>query len=268
MFPSISFHITKHCNLHCKFCYATFNDFKAPILSLREAKIIISKLKTAGLKKITFAGGEPLLYPYIKEVIIFAKSIGLTTSIITNGILLTPQWLVDMKPYLDWIGLSIDSFNEYTNISIGRKHLKYLDLCISIQNMQYKLKINTVVNSYNKNEDFNKNIQIINPDRWKVLQVLQVKGQNDSEFNNLKVSNEEYLNFIFNHKERKCLVPETNNDITSSYLLIDCLGRFFDDTKGYHTYSKSVLSNSVEDCLKDIDISYDKFIQRGGLYNW
>ena len=34
---------------------------------------ITSKLKEAGLQKITFAGGAPLLYKWIYEVIVYSK---------------------------------------------------------------------------------------------------------------------------------------------------------------------------------------------------
>jgi radical S-adenosyl methionine domain-containing protein 2 len=88
-FETASFHIVKPCNMKCKFCYATFEDMHiVNQLSKYDAFKILDKLKEAGLQKITFAGGEPLLYKWIYEVIVYSKGIGLTTSIQTVRCLL------------------------------------------------------------------------------------------------------------------------------------------------------------------------------------
>ena len=121
MLETASFHIVKPCNLKCKFCYATFQDMRVlKQLSLEDAKIIVDKLKLGGLKKITFAGGEPMLYKNIFEIVAYSKGIGLTTSIISNGSFLTPDALLKFKDTLDWVGLSVDSLDAETNIKIGR----------------------------------------------------------------------------------------------------------------------------------------------------
>ena len=90
MFETVSFHVIKPCNMGCKFCYATYNTFNVKNqLSYIDACIIVAKLAEAGVQKITFAGGEPMLYKHLDAVIEFAKSIGVTTSIITNGSMIT-----------------------------------------------------------------------------------------------------------------------------------------------------------------------------------
>ena len=166
MFETASFHMIKTCNMKCKFCYATFDDISAKYLSIENVKIILFKLKEAGLKKITFAGGEPLLYPYIIEAVSYAKEIGLTTSIITNGSLLTKDLLNSFKNKLDWIGVSIDSINFLTNQKIGRLGMDYYFykfLIDDIKNFNFKLKINTVVNKYNEYENLQEFIQATFP---------------------------------------------------------------------------------------------------------
>ncbi len=273
-FETASFHIVKPCNMKCKFCYATFNDFKAPKqLSRDEAFRILRKLKNAGLQKITFAGGEPMLYKHLDDCIEYAKMIGLTTSIITNGSLITYEWLHKMKGQLDWIGISIDSLNPDTLIKIGRTTKNdsithYFDLVISIKEMGFKLKINTVVNSYNYNEDLNSFIEWAQPERWKVFQALKVEGQNEKQFDEIKVSEDQFNSFLKRHKNQKSLVPENNEAMTGSYLLIDPLGRLFENSAGKHTYSRTLADNKVEDCVSDIKLDREMFIKRGGIYQW
>lgn len=275
LFETVSFHIIKPCNMKCKFCYAKFEDFKVSNqLTLDESMLIIKKLKDAGVQKITFAGGEPLLYKYLDQCIIYAKSLGITTSIITNGSRIKEQWLIDMKPYLDWIGLSIDSLNHSVNKNIGRV-AKTTDISFDynvivnlIKKYNYKLKINTVVNAYNKDEDINQFISTSNPDRWKVFQALRIEEQNDQEFDEIKVSDEEFENYVARHAKQTSIVPESNTLMTSSYLLVDPLGRLFENTKGKHTYSESLLTHDIAKCLSQIELSREAFLERGGIYNW
>lgn len=256
--------------MKCKFCYATYNDFVVnKQLTLENAKEIIDKLISIGLQKITFAGGEPMLWKHIDDSIIYAKSKGLVTSIITNGSMIDRQWLINMQSYLDWIGISIDSMNDETNKLIGRKattKTKYKVIIDLIKNYNYKLKINTVVNIYNKNEDFHYLINYARPDRWKVFQALPVEGQNDEQFNEVRITSNEYDNFINSHKSLNP-VAENNEAMLHSYLLVDPLGRFFEGGKK-HKYSKSILNNNVIDCLNEINHNREMFIKRGGLYKW
>lgn len=268
---SVSFHVIKPCNMKCKFCYATYNDFTVnKQLTLEQAKEVIDKLISIGLQKITFAGGEPMLWKPLNEAIIYAKSKGLTTSIITNGSLITIDWLWKMQDHLDWIGISIDSINDKTNINIGRItnniNPNYIKLINTIKEFGYKLKINTVINTYNKHEDFNELINYAKPDRWKVFQALAIEGQNDKQFDEVKITSEEYNTFIDKHKHLNP-VAENNDAMLNSYLLVDPLGRFFEGGKK-HKYSKSILNNNVEECLSEISHNRDMFVKRGGLYQW
>jgi radical S-adenosyl methionine domain-containing protein 2 len=271
-FETASFHIVKPCNMRCKFCYATFDDMRLTNqLSKYDAFKILDKLKEAGLQKITFAGGEPLLYKWIYEVIVYSKSIGLTTSIITNGSLLTDELLIKFKGQLDWIGVSVDSLNETTNTLIGRtnkREVNYLDLCLKIKDTGFRLKINTVVNSFNWYSDLNDFIDDVKPDRWKVFQALRVEGQNDKQFDEIKVSEEQFESYINTHKYQKSIVVEDNEAMTGSYLLIDPQGRLFENSKGKHTYSKPLQDNDIDSCLSEINLNREMFVKRGGIYEW
>lgn len=256
----------------CKFCYATFNDMTIKgQLSKHDAFTILDRLKEAGLQKITFAGGEPMLYKHLDEVITHAKLIGLTTSLITNGSLLTDEGLENFEGKLDWIGVSVDSLNDITNELIGRKgkaKVNYLDLCLKIKERGFKLKINTVVNSFNWYADLNDFIDNVKPSRWKVFQALRVEGQNEKQFDEIKVTDREFNVFIDAHKHQKSMVIENNEAMTGSYLLIDPQGRLFENSAGKHTYSKPLQDNELEDCLSEIKLDREMFIKRGGIYNW
>ena len=55
--------------------------------------------------------------------------------------------------------------------------------------------------------------------------------------------------------------------MTGSHLMIDLPGRFFDNTKGEHTYSNPILKVGVDQALQDIKVYPGRFAQRGGIYD-
>lgn len=273
VFETVSFHLVKPCNMGCLFCYATFQDMRVvEQLPLRDAMIIVEKLEDAGVKKITFAGGEPMLYKWLPELIKYSKDIGLTTSIITNGWFLTKHFLEDMRKDLDWIGVSIDSTNHETNRKIGRVHknftMDYYDLIRKIKRHDYKLKINTVVNRFNEEESMQEFIDFANPLRWKIFDTLKVEGQNDLQFEDIRSSKHWGFKKFCERHSHPSMVIENNEVMTGSYLLIDPQGRLYENSKGRHTYSSKLQDNDIDLCLSEINLNRERFIQRGGIYEW
>ncbi len=272
IFETASFHIVKPCNMKCKFCYATFDDQRVlNQLDINDTKDILLKLKESGLQKITFAGGEPMLYKNIDSAILYSKEIGLVTSIITNGSFITPEWLDRMKGVLDWIGISVDSLDVSTNTDIGRvfkgNQMDYYTLVDAIKSRGFKLKINTVVNRFNKNEDMSNFLNYATPERWKVFQALRVDGQNDAMFESVRVTDCEFIEFVTKHIKYNP-VDESNEKMTGSYLLIDPQGRLFENSKGTHTYSDKLQESTVKECVSQLDFNREMFIKRDGLYIW
>lgn len=76
------------------------------------------------------------------------------------------------------------------------------------------------------------------------------------------VKNHENLNQFTN------VVVETNSIIKGSYAMVDPAGRFFDNVEGVHNYSKPTLSSGVKNAIKEVKYDFEKFILRGGKYNW
>jgi len=279
MIPTVNFHLIKACNYGCKFCYATFEDIKEKGLSEKAQYELIDLLAQSKMfRKINFAGGEPTLLPHIKELIKYAKSLGFETSIVTNGSRIDAKWVKEISTYLDILALSIDSIHDSTNIDIGRNEKgkvatkeKFLEISQACHLYGLNLKINTVISKYNKNEYLAEFINQVKPFRWKILQVARVEGQNDSQFDGVKVTTEEFHAFCEQNKQGLLpeikFVIEPNDIIRGSYLMVDMLGRFYDSSKGCHSYSKPILEIGVEEALQEISVSYEKFTQREGDYS-
>lgn len=133
------------------------------------------------------------------------------------------------------------------------------------------LKINTVVNRYNFHEDMNAAIEEIQPFRWKCFQVLIVPEENGSEHTlrdarRFLINNDEWHLFCDMHKHQECFVPESNDVMASSYLLLDEYLRFLN--KGVGKPTKSILEIGDAAALKDVYWDEGGFEMRGGIYEW
>ena len=278
---TVNYHLWKPCNMSCGFCFATFLDLPlqgVTYLPQDDSIRLITLTAEAGFLKINFAGGEPTLCRWLPDLIRHAKSLGLTTSVVTNGSRITETWLDDLAGCLDILAISVDSVDAESQRKIGRTvkgkspmtEADYLSIAESAKARGIRLKVNTVVNRHNVDEDFRSFIRAIAPERWKIFQVLPVVGQNNLRFDEFAIGREEFDHYLDLNRsvERDGIrvVPENNEAMTGSYLMIDPQVCFFDNTKGKHTYSSPILSVGAETALAEIRVYPDRFIDRGGLY--
>jgi len=107
----------------------------------------------------------------------------------------------------------------------------------------------------------------LKPDRLKIFQVLEVKGENDEKVKPFLITEKQFQHFINNHKNY-LFIAESNSIMKNSYLMLDSLGRFFQNSSGSIEYSKSILEIGVIDAIKEVGWDKKKFIRRGGYYDW
>ena len=81
----------------------------------------------------------------------------------------------------------------------------------------------------------------------------------------LEISDTQFKQFLDNHQMYKdILFAEDNDDMTGSYLMIDPLGRFFQndkDKQGY-AYSSKIHEVGIEQAFSEIKFDKDKFSSR------
>ncbi|OXV07161.1 hypothetical protein Egran_05080 [Elaphomyces granulatus] len=230
------------------------------------------------MRKINFAGGEPFLYPkYLGQLLQFCKKdLALeSVSIVTNGSRVKDRFLSTFGQYIDVLAVSCDSFNEEVNVRIGRGNGSHLPNVLRLSRLcrehGIKFKLNTVVNKYNYQEDMNQQISEIQPFRWKCFQVLVIDGENDStatlrNANPFTIIDEEYESFCNRHSHHKCFVPEPNNVMKSSYLILDEYMCFLN--KGTGAPTGSILDIGVQEALRQGYWDKSSFNKRGGIYDW
>jgi len=254
--------------MKCKYCFANFSNIKKS-LSKVDWFEIIRQLTDFGMKKVNFVGGEPTLCPFLGELFVFSKKLGLITGIVSNGTGITQLFIEKFGKFINWIGLSLDSGNELTQKTLGRGKGNYvrsiINKSIMIKRAGLKLKINSVITHTNFNENMSKMIENINPDRWKIFQALEIEEQNSSNIKTLLISKKEFEQFVERHQKLNPIV-ENNDAMIESYIMIDPLGRFFQNSDNFYAFSRPILKVGIFNALNDIQYNHSKFIKRGGLY--
>lgn len=285
---TVNLFVNSRCNYHCNHCYATFGDIpgtKLPELNVDEAVEILRQIAAQPLgdgmlaRKITFVGGEPTLHPNLPYLIQYAKSLGLVTALITNGLTLSPKYLKSLDNTLDWVGLSIDALVPELNRRIGRATLSgrqldadgYLERIAWIKESGAQLKINTVVSALNCEVDFSEFIVQAQPVRWKILQVTPVAGQNDRAIKLLQINRSAFEQFAARHQYLEGqgirVIAEPVETIRGSYVMISPDGRFFDSSSGRHQYSSRILEVGVAKAFSEVVFDEGKFVGRDGNYD-
>ncbi len=262
----VNLHYTDICNYRCRFCYAKFS--RTP-LTLDEWKKIIDNISgDICVKRFNLAGGEPMATPYIQGLVDYIHSCGIEVSIITNGSLLTEEFIRKNQGKISMIGISIDALSAEDNLALGRvngagkalsaERLKVLT--DTIHDAGIKLKINTVVNAVNCRKDFSSLIQNLRPDRWKLLRMLRIAGTNDAGID-LLVSDTEFADFVTRHEFLNPIVENTL-DIVNAYIVVNPYGELVDNSDSTYTMTNSLLTHRFRDEFAKIAFNQEAYSKR------
>lgn len=269
--PTVNWHITYECNYRCSFCFfrapsRESNDSIRLRISLEDAARLINLLACAGVTRVNFAGGEPTLVKEFPDLVRLAHDSGIVTTVVTNGTGLNDSLLKRISPFISAIKISIDSSSEGTEKYLGRGYGNHIRNAImaseKVRARGIPLMMNTVVTKLNFNDDMHEIVSLIQPSRWKVFQVLPIDGQNISEFEMLKISEGEFNSFIKRHADIPSMVPEDNGLMTDSYAMVDPYGRFFQNSGGRYSYSRSILEAGVVTALSQLRFDEGKYHAR------
>lgn len=248
----INIHVLEACNFRCRQCFSKFGTKKLlPVEGWK--KIIDNCIAGANVAEFNIAGGEPMLYPGLVELVQYIRDKGVKVSLITNGALMDEEWVKKYAGMFDTIGFSVDSINDETNRKIGRcdrneKTIpagRIVELCELIRKYApgCRIKINTVVSALNKDEVMSDFIDEVAADRWKILRMKPFQYGSFSNID-IQVSDEEFEEFVDRNKDRigkeDGVIAETGietakrevvvePDMKASYVLIDSNGCLLDN---------------------------------------
>jgi radical S-adenosyl methionine domain-containing protein 2 len=274
----VNIHLTERCNFRCKFCFAKWvpetssssevftNEASGPQVLLELLRALLQGPGRERPVRVTFVGGEPGLVRTLPSLVRVCRDLGVRTSFVTNGLMFRYpiEWI---SRNFDVAGISIDSSNPATSIKIGRASrsgdlLDIQELAVMLRDLTrlspILIKVNTVVSSWNHDEYLGEVIELLQPDKWKIFQMLPIHGDSG------QVSKEQFAAFVHRHRKfREVIVSEDNDLMTGSYLMIDPLGRFFWRTGhlGY-SYSRPIREVGVLPALAEVPIDWGKYADR------
>jgi MoaA/NifB/PqqE/SkfB family radical SAM enzyme len=87
--------VTDICNIHCEGCYRQYMTGHKSLEQLKEEVLFFIKWRNPD--NFSIAGGEPLIYPHIIELVEFIAQQGVKPVILTNGLALNPELLHQLK---------------------------------------------------------------------------------------------------------------------------------------------------------------------------
>lgn len=269
---TVNLNVWPKCDLVCEYCYGGFPD-RPTVLPLADWYAILDQLVSAGVRRVTFCGGEPTLQPDLLDMLRYARQVGLHTSIVTNGARLTN----DIIALLDVVGMTLDSTDSAVLRELGRTtpagidyFERFLGAARRTRVLGVLLKVNTVVTQLNLGADLSAVLIELRPYKWKPLQFTTVVGENDARAERLRVSNDQFACFVERHRQPLeaagiWVAPETELDVQSTYAMIDPSGRMFQTTGGTKQFSEPVLDVGLNTALEQAG-GYDRraFLARGG----
>lgn len=250
----ICWNVTTRCNQCCKYChrFLNLND-----LSVEDNKKILNNLIESGIKEITWTGGEALLLDGIDELLEISYNNGIKNKLITNGMLLTINRLNKIGKYLDSITLSIDSIDDEINSEIGRgiNHFNVIKNILDyVNNLNIKVRINSVVCSYNLNT-FDNLINFLNNyniHSWRIFKFMPLRNKAIENKNDFNITMDEYEKIVKSINEKsniKNIDTRIESDMEKKYLLVLADGSITVTENGIDKKIGNALSTNIGDLI-------------------
>ncbi|MDE5420655.1 radical SAM protein [Ancylomarina sp. DW003] len=151
----VEIHPTTACNLKCPHCYieSSPENLQNKRLEVKKWKSLIDELEKLKTPNLNISGGEPLVYPGIKELLSYLTSKRIRTTLLTNGTLIDE----DIIEYLTYPNISttisLDGVSSNTHDKIrGSGHFKKLFKILNTVKGKISLNLCFTLTDINKHE--------------------------------------------------------------------------------------------------------------------
>lgn len=154
---SVQINLLNKCTSKCVYCkkYTWPDD----ILDLKVLKKCIHYLKGRGVQSIVFSGGDPILYPFIEDILSYCKGLNIQTSLITTLISTNKELLEFIAKNCTRIHCSIDSSNVDTYkklrgvdaINLVKDNIKFVNTVRKLYN-EIPIRISSTISNKNYGE--------------------------------------------------------------------------------------------------------------------
>ena len=234
---SVCWNLTNVCNKSCEYCFRELNEYAQ---SYEVNLGILNNLKMMGVKRITFSGGEPYLFPNILDLMKAAKQIGMTVYVVTNGSTLNKDNIKDCLEYVDKVSFSIDSPRGYINEKLGRGIDSYThvrDLLPYIRELydenRLLIDINSVVTLdptheyqelYYMLESISNELYRYNINKWKIIRFYPLRGKAIDNKDMNWVPDEDFIEIEKNYSGNHYVHIDVRNikDMDDDFIVSPC----------------------------------------------
>lgn len=190
--------LTETCNFACPYCrpnQIAGSCLRAPKLSVNDWMILAEALHLLGIKALRLTGGEPTLYPHLKDLVqsLTASHWFEDISMTTNGSTLK-EGVSDFYAWgINRLNISLDAVTEtaFTQAT-GRKGQLANVICGIEEALKQPfsiIKINTVLSHYPTDQEVNQLLSYIEkwPVIWRFIEYMplstsKIKGPNFTEW--------------------------------------------------------------------------------------
>lgn len=118
----LQLHVSRRCNLSCSHCYSSSGPDHVDEVSAATWQAVIEDAAAEGYNVVGFSGGEPLMFKPLPGLLRQARSLGMLTTVTTNGMLLDDRRIESLKGAAGLLAISLDGTPESHNRMRG--HLR------------------------------------------------------------------------------------------------------------------------------------------------
>jgi MoaA/NifB/PqqE/SkfB family radical SAM enzyme len=102
----------RRCNLRCRHCYSESGPDRAGSIPLPDLLVFLRDARALRYGYVGVSGGEPLLWPDLERFLASALDLGFSTSVTTNGTVITPRRARALRPLARLVAVSVDGPEE------------------------------------------------------------------------------------------------------------------------------------------------------------
>ena len=111
--------LTQRCNYNCGFCFNQNVQGPGKELGLEQVKKVVDKAGEAGIERVRFTGGEPLLRDDIFQILEYAKGKGLYVLLNTNASLVDAEAAAKIEESVDNVLVSLHAFDKASEAKLS-----------------------------------------------------------------------------------------------------------------------------------------------------
>ena len=219
--------LTYQCNMKCKHCYVQKSK---DILTLDDFKKILEISAKNGVFVLYYTFGEPLLSPYIFDLIEFSHKLGYVQTLMTNGYLINERIAKQLKLNgINNVYISIDSIfpkKHDENRGLNGAFEKAIKAIKILSNNNISVGISTTI----RNENLDEILEIVN--LALTLNIKCISLLRKREDNNLNVFKKENEKIKYSNKN------ELKQEILKRYPRTDRLIKTVNNNNTAYSYTQ------------------------------